>query len=131
VRNERSPVRLIIGKSKEEGAEMKGRMGYVNRRLPFPARTVQTEFGPIDVYEIPDDQKQAVIERLYPFRPLPGLEDVMEDIHAEKTFRVKDFMVTREGGVNILASPYYLEYGGTVIDWVPVYEDEADKDFQA
>lgn len=41
----------------------------------------------------------------------------MEDIHAEKNFRVREFMVTREGRMNVLASPFYLESGGTVIDW--------------
>jgi hypothetical protein len=112
-------------------SKMKGRTDRLNERLPFPTRTVRTELGPVEVYEIPDDRKRTVIEKLYPFRPLPGPEDIMEDIHAEKTFKVKDFMVTREGGVNIMASPYYLEYGGTVIDWVPVYEDEADQDFPA
>jgi len=44
----------------------------------------------------------------------------MEDIHAEKRFRVREFLVAREGEMNVLASPYYLEAGGTVIDWVPV-----------
>jgi hypothetical protein len=42
---------------------------------------------------------------------------VMEDIHAEKQFRAREFLVAREGEMNILASPYYLEAGGTVIDW--------------
>jgi hypothetical protein len=41
----------------------------------------------------------------------------MEDIHAEKQFRAREFLVAREGEMNILASPYYLEAGGTVIDW--------------
>ena len=41
----------------------------------------------------------------------------MEDIHAEKEFRVRDFLVAREGEMNVLASPYYPEAGGTVIDW--------------
>jgi hypothetical protein len=80
---------------------------------------VQTALGPLEVYEIPEEQKGAVLEKLYPFRPIPGLESMMEDIHSEKTFRVKEFMVTREGGMNVLASPYYLESGGTVIDWIP------------
>ena len=99
------------------------KMAKLDERLPFPLRTVQTKLGPVDVYEIPDNQKAAVLKKLYLFRPLPGLEDVMEDIHAEKTFEVKDFMVTREGKMNVLASPYYLEHGGTVIDWVPADED--------
>jgi len=101
-------------------------MAGLDERLPFPLRTVQTKLGPVDVYEIPDNQKPAVLKKLYPFQNLPGLEDMMEDIHAEKTFKVKDFMVTREGNMNVLASPYYLEYGGTVIDWVPAGEDEVD-----
>ncbi|MFZ2053236.1 MAG: hypothetical protein WAU81_03465 [Candidatus Aminicenantales bacterium] len=105
---------------------MRSRLEKIDERLPFPLRTVPTELGPVAVYEIPDDQKPAVIKLLYPFRPLPGLEDVMEDVHAGKTFKVKDFVVTREGRMNVLASPYYLEHGGTVIDWIPVYEDEAD-----
>jgi hypothetical protein len=42
----------------------------------------------------------------------------MEDIHAEKQFRARrEFLVAREGEMNVLASPYYLEAGGTVIDW--------------
>jgi hypothetical protein len=100
----------------------------MDEKLPFPTRTVQTRLGPVEVYEIPDSQKAAVLKKLYPFKPRPGLQDVMEDIHAEKTFKVKDFMVTREGRMNVLASPYYLEHGGTVIDWVPADEDETEED---
>jgi hypothetical protein len=96
----------------------------MDERLPFASRTVQTGLGPVEVYEIPTNQKAAVLKKLYPFKPLPGLEDVMEDIHVEKTFKVKDFMVTREGKMNVLASPYYLEHGGTVIDWEPVEDDD-------
>ncbi|MGB7297049.1 MAG: hypothetical protein WBC70_15805 [Candidatus Aminicenantales bacterium] len=87
--------------------------------LPFPLRTVQTGQGPVEVYELPEGHKGAVLEKLYPFRPIPKLGTLMEDIHSEKTFRVKEFMVTREDGMNVLASPYYLESGGTVIDWIP------------
>jgi len=38
----------------------------------------------------------------------------------KRKFRVREFLVAREGGMNVLASPYYLEAGGTVIDWVLV-----------
>jgi hypothetical protein len=110
---------------------MRRRPGWLDEKLSFPIRTVQTELGPVDVYEIPDDQKLAVIEKIYPFRPRPGLEDIMEDIHTGKTFKVKDFMVAREAGMNVLASPYYFKHGGTVIDWIPVYEDEIEQDRQS
>jgi len=103
---------------------MRKKMTGIDEKLPFPLRRVQTKLGPVDVYEIPANQKAAVLKKLYPFLPLPGLDEIMEDIHAEKTFEVKEFMVTREGRMNVLASPYYLEHGGTVIDWVPADEDE-------
>ena len=98
---------------------MAKRIDLFKPKLPFPLRTVQTGRASVDVYEIPEKQKAAVLKKLYPFRPIPALKDVMEDIHAEKTFRVKDFIVTREGGMNVLASPFYLESGGSVIDWIP------------
>jgi hypothetical protein len=88
--------------------------------LPFPIKVVPSPSGPVRIYDIPDDQKQAVLEKLYILRPVPSLDDLMEDIHAEKRFRVREFLVAREGEMNVLASPYYLEAGGTVIDWWPV-----------
>ena len=44
----------------------------------------------------------------------------MYDIHADKKFIMKDLMVKREGGANLLVSPYYFESGGTVFNWEPV-----------
>ncbi|MBM3284391.1 MAG: hypothetical protein FJY81_00795 [Candidatus Aminicenantes bacterium] len=103
---------------------MSPQRNYFEPLLPFPLRTVQTALGSVDVYEIPEEQKGAVLEKLFPFRPIPRLGTLMEDIHAEKTFQVKEFMVTREEGMNVLASPYYLESGGTVIDWVPARREK-------
>ncbi len=88
--------------------------------LPFPIKVVPSATGPVQIYEIPDDQKEAILEQLYIFKPVPSLDDLMEDIHAGKRFHVREFMVAREGGMNVLASPYYPEAGGTVIDWWPV-----------
>jgi hypothetical protein len=109
---------------------------FFEPRLPFPLKNVSAAWGPVDVYVIPDDQKQAVLKKLYPFTPVPGLEDMMEDIHEEKTFRVREFIVTREGRMNVLASPYYLKSGGTVIDWwslddentIELTDDEAESE---
>ena len=94
--------------------------------LPFPLRKVHCVGGPVDVYVIPENQKQAVLNRLYIFFPVPSLDEVMYDLHAEKTFRVRDFLVTREGGENFLVSPYYFESGGTVIDWLPAEDVEEE-----
>ena len=89
-------------------------------RLPFPTRTVHAVGGMIEVYVIPDEKKAQVLEELYPFIPVPSLDEEMYDVHADKNFKVKDFCVTREAGMNFLVSPYYFESGGTVIDWLPV-----------
>jgi len=86
-------------------------------RLPFETKIVPTETGPVEVYIIPEEKKAEVLALLFPFRPIPSLKRVVEDIHAEKKFKIKDFMVTREDGMNMLVSPYYFESGGTVIDW--------------
>jgi len=90
---------------------------FANPMLPYPLRTVMSCHGPVQVYDIPEADKAAVLEKVYIFRPIPDLDDVMEDIECEKTFKVREFMVTREGPMNVLGSPYYLESGGTVIDW--------------
>ncbi len=88
-------------------------------RLSYPTRTVQVGRDAVEEYLIPEGDKAAVLKQLYPFKPLPSLDDVMVDLHAEKKFTVKDFRVTREAGMNMLVSPFYFESGGTVIDWVP------------
>jgi len=51
------------------------------------------------------------------FRSSLALSDQGRPLSDEKQFRVREFLVAREGGMNVLASPYYLEAGGTVIDW--------------
>ena len=73
--------------------------------------------GKVEVYIIPDEKKGEVLKKIYPFIPVPSLEDVMTDIHEDKKFKVKEFCVTREGKMNMLVSPYYFKSGGTVIDW--------------
>lgn len=99
---------------------MADKKDLIEPRLPFPTRTLQVPGGNIEVYVIPDGKKGEVLEKLYPFIPVPSLDEERYDLHADKTFEVKDFCVTREREMNFLVSPYYFESGGTVIDWVPV-----------
>lgn len=42
-------------------------------RLPFPTRKVAVPDGTVEVYIIPDDQRERVFKELYPFRPIPSL----------------------------------------------------------
>ena len=91
----------------------------IDEKLPYQTRPLFFSNGAsVDEFIIPDEDRELVLEQLYPFSPIPKLTDVVYDLHADKTFVVKDFRVTWEHGMNYLVSPYYPESGGTVIDWV-------------
>lgn len=91
----------------------------IEERLPYPTRPMYFPDGSsVEEFIIPDEDKELVLQQLYPFSPVPKLTDAMEDLHCGKKFLVKDFRVTWEHGMNYLVSPYYPESGGTVIDWV-------------
>lgn len=90
----------------------------LDEKLPYQTKPPYFPNGTsVEEFIIPDEDRELILEQIYPFSPLPKLTDVMYDIHAEKTFVVKDFRVTWEHGMNYLVSPYYPESGGTVIDW--------------
>lgn len=91
-----------------------------NQRLPFPTRPLKVQGGIIEEYIIPDDHKEAVLKLLYPFVPVPSLDEEMIDIHEDRNFFVRDYRVVREGSMDALVSPYYPISGGSVIDWMPL-----------
>jgi hypothetical protein len=99
-------------------------------RLPYPTQPLFLLNGTcVEEFLIPEEDKEIVLAQLYPFSPIPQLTDVLYDLHADKTFVVKDFRVTWEHGMNYLVSPYYPESGGTVIDWMDEgswIDDESD-----
>lgn len=91
----------------------------IEERLPYPTRPMYFPNGQsVEEFIIPEEDKEIVLEQLYPFSPIPKLTDELEDLHSGKKFIVKDFRVTWEHGMNYLVSPYYPEGGGTVIDWI-------------
>jgi hypothetical protein len=105
----------------------------IEERLPYATRPMYFPNGAsVEEFIIPDEDKEIVLEQLFPFSPIPKLTDEMYDLHADKTFVVKDFRVTWEHGMNYLVSPYYPESGGTVIDWMDenswVTDEEYDED---
>ena len=100
----------------------------IEERLPYKTKPMYFPNGAsVEEFIIPEEDKEIVLEQLYPFSPIPKLTDEMYDIHAEKNFIVKDFRVTWEHGMNFLVSPYYPESGGTVIDW---WDDNATDEFE-
>ena len=104
----------------------------MEERLPYPTRPLYFPDGScVEEFIIPEEDKEIVLAQLYPFSPIPKLTDLLYDLHADKTFVVKDFRVTWEHGMNTLVSPYYPEGGGTVIDWIDEnswISDESDPD---
>ena len=101
-----------------------------DKKLPFPTCPLQVHGATVEEYIIPDEMRQAVLEALYLFDPIPDLDEERYDLHEGKLFRVRDYRVTWEGGQNWLVSPYYPESGGTVIDWMPAEfaQDDDDED---
>lgn len=91
--------------------------------LPYPLIDVPLKNRPgvvLRKYVIPPEDKEKVLAQLWFFMEKPPkLSARLCDIECGKVFRVGDFDVYREGTMNVLASPYYPESGGTVIDWVP------------
>jgi len=111
----------------------------LDEKLPYHTRPMYFPNGAsVEEFIIPDEDRELVLEQIYPFSPIPKLTDVMYDIHADKKFMVKDFRVTWEHGMNYLVSPYYPESGGTVIDWwdenwdeaLDELDDDLDDDFE-
>ena len=104
----------------------------IEERLPYPTKPLIFPNGAsAEEFIIPDEDRELVLEKLYPFSPIPKLTDVLYDLHADKTFMVRDFRVTWEHGMNYLVSPYYPESGGTVIDWIDEnnwVDDDTDED---
>ncbi len=109
----------------EDESPIEERLPYSTKPLAFPNGDIVEEFI------IPDEDRELVLEQLYPFSPLPKLTDEVYDLHADKKFVVRDFRVTWEHGMNYLVSPYYPESGGTVIDWMDEgswVDDEYDEE---
>jgi hypothetical protein len=93
--------------------------GSTQPRLSFPTRTIGTGTAAIEEYIIPEEQKDRVLEDMYPFEPIPKLTDMMFDIHQEEPFQVRQFRVIRGKSMDYLVSPYFFKSGGTVMDWMP------------
>lgn len=104
------------------------KVGY-EEKLSYPRHQAKGPAGEeIEIYDIPQEDKEKVLRKLYPFLPVPSMDETMFDIHEEKTFTVKDFMVMRDHNLNFLVSPYFCSSGGSVLDWVARQNDNEDDD---
>ena len=93
--------------------------------LPYPLKEVECADGTVQrIYEILDGDKAKVLADLYPMTDAPSIDDTLYDIHERKEFKVRDFLVIRWCEGNLLASPYFPQSGGSVLDWMPPGSDE-------
>lgn len=98
-------------------------------RLDYPSHEVVKDGGKtIELYDIPEEAREAVLQDLYIFEPCPRLDDTLFDLHEGRAFRVSDFLVVREDDSNFVVSPYYLHSGGTILDWIRLDRMEPDTD---
>ena len=87
--------------------------------LPYPLKEVECADGTVQrIYEIPDEDKAKVLADLYPMTDAPSIDDTLYDIHERREFKVRDFLVIRWCEGNLLASPYFPQSGGMLVDWV-------------
>lgn len=95
---------------------------YREEPLPFPRHPLHLKAHNrmVEEFVIPEDRREEILNTLYPFLPVPSLDDVMFDLHEGKHFPVREFRVVWEGTFNMLVSPFYPKTGGSVIDWMPV-----------
>jgi len=98
------------------GAEERWMMlSVIGRRRPlgYPRRPMKTSDGQ-------DYEESEIPEELYLFDNVPAMDEVMLDIHSHTKFAVSEFKAIRQDGGNFLVAPRYAEYGGTLLDWMPV-----------
>ena len=111
--------------------EMMMQLSGPQEPLDYPTVTLKMSNGcEVERYLIPEEDKAKVLDALYPFNDPPSLDTVMLDIHTQRTFTVRDYIVTREGNGNFLVTPYYAEAGGTVLDWVTLDNDGSCKNLK-
>lgn len=95
--------------------------------LDYPIKMLKMANGTTEmVYVIPKKDKAKLLEELYPFSPAPAIDEKRFDIHEQKVFDVKDFIVVRTRNRNMLASPYFPHSGGMMIDWFLLDSDSID-----
>ena len=98
-------------------------LSVTGRRKPlgYPRRPMKTADGQdYEEYDIPELDKPKVLKELYLFDNVPAMDEVMLDIHSHTKFAVSEFKAIRQDGGNFLVAPRYAEYGGTLLDWMPV-----------
>ncbi len=71
--------------------------------------------------KIPDSEKQAYLNKEYPFKGKPQLTDKRKCLHCDQVFTVGDFRVFKdEDNVEYVCCPNAPQCDGTIVDWFRV-----------
>jgi len=96
-------------------------MTGLQKPLEYPRRPMKMADGQLyEEYDIPEADRRKVLEELYPFDNIPAMDDLMLDIHTQTKFKVSEYKAIRQNGGNFIVAPLYAQYGGTLLDWLPV-----------
>ena len=87
--------------------------------LDYPLEDVVLSNGKTErMYVLPDEVKDELLPKLFPFYPSFKPDDDVQDIHSGKTFKFRDARVLRWNNRNILVCPDYPQTGGMAVDMV-------------
>ena len=80
--------------------------------LPMETRDEICEF-PLEYFEyiIPEKEKQAVLESIFQFRPIPDFDSDVTDAYLGRKFFFRDCIVVRKHSRNVILTPFYNDIG--------------------
>lgn len=104
---------------------MKEEITWQTTELDYPMRKMCYGNGlVVDEYIIPEKDKRDILEALYPFSPIPEMDEIFEDVWSNTEFVVGDFRVVKaEYGLKLISPT-----GGSVEDWWKK-ESEEEREF--
>lgn len=92
---------------------------------PYRIRSVTTANGHVaHMYHIPLDERIPIMQRLWPFWPVPDAEYKLYDMHSGQTVLFRECGIIRWNRFNMVVAPDYLNTGGMAVDLEDVKEDE-------
>ena len=101
--------------------ELMDRFNMPDEVLPYPLKTMDSKmFGTVTYYDIPKCDKGKILKLMYPFWPIPKMNEYYIDIHEDARFKVSDYMLIRDMDKNYLVSPFYPNSGGMAVDWLEI-----------
>lgn len=86
-----------------------------HRQLPYPTHSMQVGDYFCQVYEIPADDIQSVLDEINPcpHSDMLNKDDLYFDLNKGEKFYLRDAMIIRFEDTNHIVSPWFVEYGSS------------------